>query len=59
MEAQPAIGNHIGGVWERQIRSVRAVLSSLLKQHNHLLDDELSRRPILLTEVQLLSIDVL
>ena len=29
----------MGGVWERQIRSVRAMLSSLLKNHGHVLDD--------------------
>ena len=46
----PPSASHMGGVWERQIRSVRAVLSSLLKQHGHLLDDELFRT--LLTEVE-------
>jgi Pao retrotransposon peptidase/Family of unknown function (DUF5641) len=46
----PPTASHMGGVWERQIRSVRAVLSSLLKQHGHLLDDELFRT--LLTEVE-------
>ena len=40
--------SHIGGVWERQIRSVRAILSSLLKNHGHVLDDESLRT--LLTE---------
>eukprot|EP00794_Sanderia_malayensis_P004022 gene4022-4571_t len=38
----------MGGVWERQIRSVRAILSSLLKNHGHSLDDESLRT--LLTE---------
>jgi len=40
----------MGGVWKRQIRSVRAVLTSLLRQHGHLLDDELFRT--LMTEVE-------
>eukprot|EP00112_Aurelia_sp_Birch-Aquarium-sp1_P006390 Seg1706.9 transcript_id=Seg1706.9/GoldUCD/mRNA.D3Y31 product="hypothetical protein" protein_id=Seg1706.9/GoldUCD/D3Y31 len=40
--------SHMGGVWERQIRSVRAILSSLLKNHGHALDDESLRT--LLTE---------
>ena len=46
----PPTASHMGGVWERQIRSVRAVLSSLLKQNGHSLDDELFRT--LLTEVE-------
>ena len=32
--------SHIGGVWERQIRSVRNVMSTLLHQHASQLDDE-------------------
>ena len=32
--------SHMGGVWERQIRSVRAVLSSLLSRNPTRLDDE-------------------
>ena len=32
--------SHMGGVWERQIRSVRNVLSVLLTQHGSQLDDE-------------------
>ena len=32
--------SHMGGVWERQIRSVRNVLSSLLYHHGKQLDDE-------------------
>lgn len=32
--------SHMGGVWERQIRSVRAVLSSLLSSNPTRLDDE-------------------
>ena len=46
----PPLASHMGGVWERQIRSVRAILSALLKQHGHLLDDELFRT--LLIEVE-------
>ena len=32
--------SHMGGVWERQIRSVRNVLASLLYKHGTQLDDE-------------------
>ena len=32
--------SHMGGVWERQIRSVRSVLDVLLKNHGQQLDDE-------------------
>ena len=32
--------SHMGGVWERQIRSVRNVMSNLLHQHASQLDDE-------------------
>ena len=36
----PPSGSHFGGVWERQIRTVRAILSSLLHEHSRCLDDE-------------------
>ena len=40
----------MGGVWERQIKSARVILSALLKQHCTSLNDE---SPItLLTEVE-------
>lgn len=32
--------SHVGGVWERQIRTVRSILSVLLDQHGPQLDDE-------------------
>ena len=32
--------SHMGGVWERQIRTVRSVLASLLERHGSQLDDE-------------------
>ena len=32
--------SHMGGVWERQIRTVRSILSSLLSQHGGQLHDE-------------------
>ena len=35
--------SHMGGVWERQIRTVRNVLSVLLDQHGDQLDDETLR----------------
>ena len=36
----PPAASHIGGVWERQIRSARATLSSLLSTHGKSLDEE-------------------
>jgi hypothetical protein len=33
--------SHMGGVWERQIRTVRSALSALLDRHGTKLDDEL------------------
>lgn len=42
--------SHMGGVWERQIRTTKSVLSSLLKNHGTQLDDETLRT--LLTEAE-------
>ena len=39
-ERNPPTASHMGGVWERQIRTVRAILQSQLKDKGHLLDDE-------------------
>jgi len=36
----PPASSHMGGVWERQIKSVRTILSSLLKTHSQSLNDE-------------------
>ena len=36
----PPLASIMGDVWERQIRSARAILSSLLKTHGQSLDDE-------------------
>lgn len=30
----------MGGLWERQIRSVRSILSALMWEYDHSLDDE-------------------
>ena len=49
-EKNPPESSHMGGVWERQIRTVRSVLSSLLKDVPGRLDDESLRT--LLTEVE-------
>ena len=40
----------MGGRWERQIRSVRSILSALMEEHSHTLDDESLRT--LLTDVE-------
>ena len=42
--------SHMGGIWERQIRTVRGVLNSILMSRTKLLDDESFRT--LLTEVE-------
>jgi hypothetical protein len=36
----PPKASHMGGVWERQIRTVRSVLSALLREHSSSLNDE-------------------
>ncbi|XP_028406790.1 uncharacterized protein LOC114529233 [Dendronephthya gigantea] len=36
----PAKASNFGGVWERQIRSVRNVMNALIRQHGQKLDDE-------------------
>ncbi|XP_068200721.1 uncharacterized protein [Palaemon carinicauda] len=46
----PPTASHMGGVWERQIRTVRKVLTLLFKEHAGRLDDESYRT--LLTEVE-------
>jgi hypothetical protein len=43
--------SHMGGVWERQIRTVRSVLSALLQSNGSQLDDELLRTLMCETEV--------
>ena len=37
---RPPTASHSGGIWERQIRSVRSVLSALLQDHSSRLNDE-------------------
>ena len=46
----PPASSHMGGVWERQIRSARSILNSLLLTHCRSLDDESFRT--ILTEVE-------
>lgn len=38
----PPAASHMGGSWERQIRTVRSILSSLLEETGHQLEDESS-----------------
>ena len=42
--------SHMGGAWERQIRTVRSVLSTLLQKHGRQLDDESLRTLMVETE---------
>ena len=49
-ERNPASASHMGGVWERQIRTIRCVLTSLLREHAARLNDEALRT--LLVEVE-------
>ncbi|XP_066988222.1 uncharacterized protein [Macrobrachium rosenbergii] len=46
----PPMASHMGGVWERQIRTIRKVLSALFYDHGTRLDDESFRT--LLCEVE-------
>lgn len=36
----PPSASHMGGVWERQIRSVRNILTAMFKEHSQTLNDE-------------------
>ena len=36
----PPFASHMGGVWERQIRSAHAILASMLNMHGKSLDNE-------------------
>ena len=36
----PASASNFGGVWERQIRSIRNVMSGLIREHGNRLDEE-------------------
>ena len=51
-ERNPPLSSHMGGVWERQIRSARTILASLLRNHLARLNDEALRT--LFTEVGLI-----
>ena len=46
----PPAESHMGCVWERQVQSVRSILSALMREYGHALDDESLR--ILLAEVE-------
>ena len=48
----PPGASHMGGVWERQIRSAKIILEGLLKTHSHSLNDESLRT--LMAEVELI-----
>ena len=42
-ERNPPSASHMGGVWERQIRTIRNIMTSLLHEHSDRLDDEALR----------------
>jgi len=39
----PATASNFGGVWERQILSVRNIMVALMREHSHSLDNEALR----------------
>ena len=49
-KTNPPRASHMGGVWERQIRTARSILENLLMIHGHSLNDESFRT--LLAEVE-------
>ena len=46
----PPAASHFGGVWKRQIRSIRSILSSLIREHGNRLNDEALRTLLCETE---------
>ena len=48
----PPVASHMGGVWERQIRTARSILEGFLLTHSLSLNDESLRT--LITEVELI-----
>ena len=46
----PPAASHMGGVWERQIRTTRSILSSMIRDYGHTLSDESLRT--LMAEVE-------
>lgn len=42
-EFNPPASSHRGGVWERQIRTVRSILSGILQSKEHILNDDMIR----------------
>ena len=49
-EKTPPEASHMGGIWERQIRTVRGVLASILDEHSCTLNDESFRTFLTETE---------
>ena len=42
-ERNTPMASHMGGIWERQIRTVKSILASLIKSSARLLDGEMLR----------------
>ena len=49
-ENNPPAASHMGGIWERQIRTARTILDALLKTHSCSLNDEKFRTLLAETE---------
>ena len=56
-KTNPPYASHMGSVWERQIRTVRSILESILKEHSKSLNDECFRTVLIEAEAVVKTID--
>ena len=56
LQANVPHASHMGGMWERMIRSVRGVLASILLQHGGQLDDDLFQTFMIEAEAEAVAV---